>query len=89
MIALLAEGAIFPPYRPFIDPIQVHALWWLMLLPLAVGVSMVYKAVRMRDLHGYWLAVLRMTVEIVLGMGLLGVATYLVVEVYVRKMSGG
>lgn len=89
MTTLLAESAMLPGYRPLIDPIQVHGLWWMMLVPLALGVSIAYKAVRMRDLHGYWLAVLRMTMEIVVGMGLLGVATYLVVELYVRRMSGG
>lgn len=89
-VLTLAQGAILPPYRPFIDPIQVHGLWWVMLLPMAVGVAVVYKAVRTPTPGdgAYWLAVTRMTVEIVLGMALLAVLTYGVVMVYARWVVG-
>ncbi len=82
---------MLPPYRPFIDPIQVHGWWWVMVVPMALGVAVVYKAVRVRDLSGwgYWLGVLRMMVEIIAGMALLGVLTYGVVMVYARWVVGG
>lgn len=75
-----------PPYRPFLDPLDVHNWWWVMLLPMAFGIAVVYKAVRLKDLRGYWLAVLSLTFQIVAGMVLLGAATYLLVEVYARWM---
>jgi hypothetical protein len=91
MMQLLAQGAILPPYRPFIDPIQVHGKWWLMVIPMAFGVAVVYKAVRIRNLSGsgYWLGVLKMMVEIIAGMALLGVLSYGVVMVYARWVAGG
>jgi hypothetical protein len=91
MTELLAQGAILPPYRPFIDPIQVHGMWWLMVVPMALGVAVVYKAVRMRDLRGagYWLGVLKMMAEIIAGMALLAVLSYAVVMVYARWAAGG
>ena len=87
----LADGAALPPYRPFIDPLEVHGWWWAMLLPMAIGIAVVYKAVRVKgpEMRGYWLGVVRMTVEIVLGMVLLAAATYFLVEVCVKRMSGG
>ncbi len=91
MMALLAEGAMLPAYRPFIDPIQVHGLWWLMVVPMAFGVAVVYKAVRMPSPGNgaYWLGVLKMMVEIIAGMALLAVLTYGLVMVYARWIAGG
>lgn len=71
-------------YRPFLDPLDVHNIWWLFLAPFAFGIAMVYKAVRLRTLGRYWLHVLMMTVQIIFGMIALAVASYLFVEVYVR-----
>jgi hypothetical protein len=90
MMTLLAENAILPPYRPFIDPIQVHGLWWLMVIPMALGVAVVYKAVRMPSpgSGAYWLGVLKMMVEIIAGMALLAVLTYVLVMVYARWAAG-
>jgi hypothetical protein len=86
---LLATLAAHPtathiPYRPFVDPLELHGSWWLLLLPLSLGISVIYKAVRMRDLDGYWRAVLVMTAQIVLGMLALAVASFLLVELYAR-----
>jgi hypothetical protein len=67
------------PWRPFIDPISVHGSWYWLLIPMAFGVSVVYKAVRMQELQRYWLHVFYMTVQIVIAMILLGAASYVVV----------
>lgn len=75
------------PWRPFIDPLPLHGQWWIFLLPLAVGIAVVYKAVQMKDLAGYGRAVLVMTVQIIAGMVALGVASYLLVAVYVRFIA--
>jgi hypothetical protein len=82
----IGARAIRPPYRPFLDPIDVHGWWWVMLLPMSVLIAVVYKSVRLKDLRGYWAAVLGMTAQIVIGMVLLGVASYVLVEVYARWM---
>ncbi|MBX3386430.1 MAG: hypothetical protein KF768_07655 [Phycisphaeraceae bacterium] len=74
-------------YRPFIDPISLHEHWFWLLLPMALGVSIVYKAIRLRDMERYWRAVMIMTVQIVVGMIVLGIASYLLVAVYVQLLA--
>jgi hypothetical protein len=77
-----------PPYRPFIDPLEVHGWWWWMLLPMSLGIAVVYKAVRVKSITETWGPYVRevalMTGQIVLGMVLLVAASYGLVEVYAR-----
>jgi hypothetical protein len=81
------------PYRPFIDPLTLHDWWYWLLIPMALGIALVYKAVRLPSLERYWRHVAVMTVQIVMGMILLGAASYAVVVVYARfiaeKVAGG
>jgi hypothetical protein len=74
----LAQAAAFPrpPYRPFIDPLELHQWWWLLLIPMSFGVAVVYKAVRVKTMDKYWQQVLIMTIQIVLGMLALAAASY-------------
>jgi len=81
------SGAATLGWRPFLDPLNVHDTWWLFLIPLSLGISVVYRAARMRTLDGYWRAVVMMTLQIVLGMVLLSAASYLFVMVYVRFIA--
>jgi len=67
-------------YRPFVDPIDAHRLWFLLLIPLALGVSITYKAVRTVDMRTYWRQVALMTLQIVFGIIALGAASYLVIQ---------
>lgn len=73
-----------PPYRPFIDPVQIDGFWWMFLPLMALLIAMVYKGVKHPNLKTYWWAVAKMALEIVAGMVLLGAASYLVVEVFAR-----
>lgn len=64
MIAALA-------YVPFLDPLPgVTQFWWVLVVPLAFGVAMSWKAVRgpslARGLGSYWKAVVTMAVQVVL-----------------------
>jgi hypothetical protein len=67
-------------YRPFLDPLELHAYWYLLLLPMALFLSLAYKAVRVEDLRDLPKQVLAMSAQIVLGMVALGFATYLFVQ---------
>lgn len=75
------------PYRPFLDPMPLawFDLWWLYLIPLSFFVSFTYKAVRMHDwtLATFARQTLLMTVQIILGMIGLAIASYLLVEIFV------
>ncbi len=67
-------------WRPFLDPLNAHALWWLFLLPLALLISITYKAVRVREPRHYPRQVVTMTLQIIAAMILLGAAAFLLVE---------
>ena len=36
-------------YRPLLDPLALHDQWYLLMLPLAVLLSLGYKAIRVPD----------------------------------------
>lgn len=80
---MMHPALVTAAWRPFLEPLDLHALWWVLLIPLALGVSVVYKAVRVRDMRRYWREVVIMTAQIVLAMILLGAAVYLFIEFYV------
>lgn len=87
MLLTLAQSASKLPdhWRPFLDPLPAGAFgqWWLYLIPLSAFIAVVYKALRMKDLRGYPVAVAIMTAQIIAGMMLLTFASYLLVEVFV------
>lgn len=66
-------------WRPFLDPLPIEDGWFLLLIPLALLVSMGYKAVRVGDMRRYWREVAVMTVQVILAMILLWIAAYLVI----------
>lgn len=70
-------------HRPFIDPLDVHAYWFLLLIPMAVLISMTYKAVRLHSMDRYWREVGTMTAQVVLGLFALGMASFLLIELVV------
>jgi hypothetical protein len=66
--ALLAQSAYH--YVPFYGPIPLWSNWgwpWL-LLPLVIGVSVVYKAIRVNNMRDLPRAAVGITIAIVLGM---------------------
>jgi len=73
-------------YTPFIDPINVHRTWYLLIVPLALGIAMTYKAIRVGDLKHYPKQVLVMTVQIVGVMALLGLGSYLLIQHVVPRI---
>lgn len=64
-------------WTPFLEPLNAHRVWFLLLLPLAFLVALAYKAVRVPDMRGYWRQVILMTIQIVAGMVFLGLGFYL------------
>jgi hypothetical protein len=69
---------------PFIEPLNLfHQWWYLLLLPLSLGISVVYKGVRMQDLRGFWRETTIMTLQIVLAMIALAIGVTLLVQVVI------
>ena len=62
-------------YRPFLDPINpLQHYWFLLVIPLSLGIALSYKAVRVWDMSTYWREVVVMTLQLVLGMIAMGLA---------------
>ena len=89
-LAQAAQQGSVPSYRPFRDPLpgEAFSFWWVYLVPLSLLIAVAYKAVRMKDLVGYWGAVVVMAVQIIAGMIGLVAASYLLVEVFVPWVRG-
>jgi len=67
---------------PFLEALPTVERWWMLLLvPLCLGISIVYKAIRMPSLDRFWPQVAVMTLQIVLGMAGLAVGLFLLVQV--------
>lgn len=67
-------------WRPFLDPINIHEWWWVTIVPLAFGISMAYKAIRVKTLDRYWMNVFVMTAQVVGAMILLAAGAHVVLE---------
>jgi hypothetical protein len=81
---LLAVAQASPRgYTPFVDPLDLHDYWWFTIMPLAFGISLAYKSVRLHDLSRVWPQTFLMTAQVVAGMIGLAVAAFLIVEVIV------
>jgi hypothetical protein len=88
-ITIFAATAPKPhsPPRFFLEPLPIQNEWWITLIPLALLVSMAYKAVRVRTFDGYWRQVLMMTIQIIVAMIALAAALYLFVELIVPALD--
>jgi F420-0:gamma-glutamyl ligase-like protein len=69
-------------WRPFLDPINaLHDVWWLLLIPMAIFVAVIYKALRIPNLRRLPAEATMLTLQIILGMLGLGLAIHVVAEV--------
>lgn len=67
-------------YIPFLDPVNAfHEWWFVLIIPMSFGISVIYRALKLPNLEHYWRAVMTMTAQIVLVMAALGVALVIVV----------
>lgn len=74
-------------YMPFVTPMMwVHDWWYLLLLPLALGISMIWKALRVSPLSEYWRQVIVMTIQIIVAMIVLAIALNVFVQVIVPML---
>lgn len=68
-------------WTPFFTPINLFFEWWFLLaIPMAFLIAMIYKAMRVRAAGQYWRQVLVMTLQILLGMIALHVVILLLME---------
>jgi hypothetical protein len=80
MSALLASIGVLA-HVPFLEPAPwAHRYWWLLLVPLAWGISMTWKAVRLDTLEGYWRRVTILTLQILGGCVGIAVGLFVIVQ---------
>ena len=66
---------------PFLEPMNwLQGVWYVLLIPLAFGIAVSYKAMRVTDLRTYWRQVGVMTSQIVVVITALAVALILFVK---------
>lgn len=69
-------------WTPFVEPITATAhFWWALMLPMVVGISVAWKAIRLRTLDRYWREVWFMSAQLLAGMVALAGALMLLVRV--------
>ncbi len=64
-------------WRPFLDPIAIDRYWLLLILPMALGVAIVYKALRIDDLRQLPRKAAGLAAQIILYMALAALAVWL------------
>lgn len=74
MTELLAQ------YRPFIDPLPIHAWWYWLVLPLCLIFSVVYKCVKCESMKDVPRAALAITFWILLAMAAAAAALAFIVK---------
>jgi len=74
-------------YTPLVDPLDAQDVWWVLLVPLAVLISVAYKAIRLSTLEHFVREVLVMTTQVLLGMVALGAAVYVLIAVIVPTIA--
>lgn len=67
-------------WRPFLDPMDLQANWYWLLIPTAFFLSMAYRAIRLPTLRRFWPATIAMTLQIVVAIVALGAASYAFIE---------
>jgi hypothetical protein len=73
-------------WRPFLDPLDLHAVWYLLLIPLSLGIAVAYKAVRVRNMDRYWSQVGMMAAQIVCSIIGLGLLAYVILIVIAPRL---
>lgn len=66
--------------RPFLDPLPLERYWFLLIIPIALGIAMAYMAVRVWDMRYFWNKALIMAAQIIAGMIALGALTFVFVQ---------
>ncbi len=79
---------LFPPLaqytQPFFQPLPVWNYWYLLLLPLCLGVAIVYKSIKCASMKQVPRQAAEITFWIILGMGAAAAALAVLVKVLER-----
>ena len=71
-------------YRPFLDPIELDTWWLLLMPPLIIAVSVVYKAIKLREMEQVGRQALFLSIQIFVFMVLAAGVLWLLTELMQR-----
>ena len=72
---------------PFLEPIRgIGNAWWLLAVPLIVGIATAYKSIRAGSVESFWRQVTWFSVRITLIMVALTVALFVLVRIVVPAL---
>ena len=74
-------GFLLESFRPFMTPLRLEAQWLLLLLPMVVAISIVYKTIKLRDLRRVPQEAAMLAAQITLFMVLTASVLWLLTEV--------
>lgn len=88
MSAVLASTpSADPTWTPFLGPWHgLQPFWWLLVIPFAFLISVMWKAIRVPDMRTYWRHVLVMWTLILLGLVALGIALAILIDFGIPAM---
>ncbi len=73
---------------PFLEPMNaMQSVWYLFLIPMSFGISVVYRALREETYVTYWRSVVVMTVQVVVGIAAIAVALAIFVQFIVPLLN--
>mgnify|MGYP006966966553 FL=1 len=75
-------------WTPFVEPMNaMQPVWYLLLLPMVFGISVVYRALREKQYATYWRSVVIMTGQVVIGIVGIAVALGLFVQIVIPLLN--
>lgn len=84
----MSGTSLFLAWRPFLDPIDAHSWWFLLIFPVALLVSLAWKSIRIDNIRRLPRATAIMTVQVVLAMLGLGFAAFIGLTVVLPLLAG-
>ena len=75
-------------WTPFLEPMNaVQSIWYVLLIPLVFGISVVYRALRENQYATYWRSVAIMTGQVVIGIVGIALALGIFVQVVIPILN--
>jgi len=73
---------------PFMQPMNaLQSTWYLLLIPMAFGIAVIYRALREESYATYWRSVVIMTGQIVFGIAAIALALGMFVQFVIPLLN--
>lgn len=74
-------------FRPFLDPLPLDTLWYILLVPMSFFLAVGYKSVRTFDMTKFWPQVFMFTLQLVVGLAGLGAGFFILVRILLPALA--